>query len=320
VLLVDVPIMLVIFFISGYFALPSLVRRGPARFLGDKFVRVGAPWLVGALLLAPPTAYLAYYSRAVPMSLPQFWASDFWTVAFQQSVYWFLGVLFALFALLALVYSSSERLRGARQQVARPGWRLFFGFWALMTLGMFLMNQFFPVDTWYTRAYLLVFQPLRVLLYFGYFGLGISAHLRGWFASEAFQSDLPSWASLWLLSGLLYLAHRLFLLPAEPMLPVQLVHAALFNTFCLSSLMACAAIFQRQANQPGRIWSTLSASAYGIYYLHPLILYPLAILFLPFPLPLIVKAPLVILLGIGLSWAASALLLRRLPLVRRAFA
>ena len=71
VLLVDVPIMLIMFFISGYFALPSLAKRGSTKFVKDKFIRVGAPWLAGALLLAPPTSYMIYYSRAVPMSFLQ---------------------------------------------------------------------------------------------------------------------------------------------------------------------------------------------------------------------------------------------------------
>jgi hypothetical protein len=38
VLLIDVPIMLILFFISGFFALPSLVKRGRDKFLRDKFI------------------------------------------------------------------------------------------------------------------------------------------------------------------------------------------------------------------------------------------------------------------------------------------
>jgi len=60
VLLIDVPIMLIMFFIAGYFAMPSLVKRGPEQFLKDKFIRVGAPWLVGVFFLAPLTAYMVY--------------------------------------------------------------------------------------------------------------------------------------------------------------------------------------------------------------------------------------------------------------------
>jgi len=322
VLLVDIPIMQIMFFVAGYFAMPSLVKRGSAKFVKDKFTRVGAPWLVGALFLAPPTAYMIYYTRAVPMSFLQFWASDFWTVAYQQSVYWFLGILFFFFIILGLVYNISGRLQMAKRQVSRPSWRLFISFWAIMSLGMVLMNQFFPIDTWYTRAYVLVFQPLRIPLYIGYFGLGIYAHLNGWFSAEGYRPRLLPWAGVWLISGLLYLGNRLFVMPAspEPTPIIQMAHAILFNGFCLSSLMAGAALFQQRINEAGPFWSSLAANSYGIYYIHPLILYPLAYLFVPVTLPLFIKAPLVILLGIFLSWAVSALVLTRVPVVRRAFA
>ena len=314
VLLIDVPIMPIMFFIAGYFALPSLFKRGPNEYMKDRFIRVGAPWLVGALLLAPPTAYMTYFSRGVPMSFLQFWASDFWTVAYQQSVYWFLGVLLFFFILLVLAYGISERLRTAKRQVSMPTWKLFVWFWAIMSPAMFLMNQFFSAEAWYTRNYILVFQPVRLPLYVGYFGLGIYAHLRGWFSAEGYKPRLLPWAVVWLISGLLYLGNRL-----SVMLTSQVAYAILFNAFCLSSLLAGAALFQQKVNQSSPFWNRASANSYGIYYIHPLILYPLAYFFVPVSLPLSVKAPLVILLGISLSWAVSALVLTKAPILRRVF-
>lgn len=322
VLLIDVPIMLIMFFIAGYFAMPSLVRRGPDNFLKDKFVRIGAPWIVGVLFLAPLTAYMVYIKMGIPMPYLQFWASDFWTVSFQQSVYWYLGVLFFFFFLLVLAYDISERLRAATRQISLPTWKLFISFWAIMTLGMFLMNQFFPIDTWYTQVKILVFQPLRLPLYIGYFVLGIYAHLHGWFTAEGYRARLLPWTVLWLGSGLLYLGNRLFVIPMnpQPSLLTQAAHAILFNAFCTSSLLVGTSFFQKFLNSGSPFWRNLSRNSYGIYYVHPLILYPLAYLFLPVSLPLFVKAPLVILLALFLSWVASAFVLTRVPVVRRAFA
>lgn len=321
VLLIDIPIMQIMFFAAGYFALPSLRKRSSAAFLKDKFFRIGAPWLFGALFLAPPTAYLIYYSRAVPMSFVQFWGSDFWTVLYQQSVYWFLGVLFLLFFLLVIASDVSERLRTAQQRISKPTWKLFVGFGSLMSLGMFIMNQFFPIDAWYSRSYILVFQPLRVPLYVGYFALGIYAHLRGWFLEGGYKPRLLPWAVVWLAAGLLYLANRLFFMTSTsaPTLAIQVTHAVLFNAFCLASLLAGAALFQRKVGVNTLFWDRLSANSYGIYYIHPLILYPLTYIFLTVSLPLFVKAPVVIGLAILLSWAVSALVLTRAPVVRRAF-
>ena len=46
----------------------------------------------------------------------------------------------------------------------------------------------------------------------------------------------------------------------------------------------------------------------------------MAYVFVPVPLPLWAKAPLLILLGLLLSWAISAFVLTKTPLLRRVFA
>jgi surface polysaccharide O-acyltransferase-like enzyme len=91
------------------------------------------------------------------------------------------------------------------------------------------------------------------------------------------------------------------------------------NTFCFTALIAGVALFQRKVNSAGTVWSSLAANSYGIYYVHPLILYPLAYVFVAISLSPIVKAPTVIALALLLSWAVSALLLKRLPGLRAIF-
>lgn len=322
VLLIDIPIMLIMFFVAGYFAWPLLTKRGSKAFIKDKFVRIGVPWLVGVFLLAPPTVYLIYYTRGAPITFLQFWATKFWGEAYQQSVYWFLGILLFFFLLLSLLDAISGQLQSARRQIVQPSWKLFVGFGGLMTLSMLLMNQLFPeVDTWFTHWYILVFQPLRVPLYIGYFVLGLYAYLHGWFTEAGYRPRLGLWGGLAILSGLLYLAYRMFIMPAvpQPTLLIQAGYAILFNTVCLSAFLAGAALFQQKVNYPGRVWRSLARCSYGIYFIHPLIVYPLAYLFVPVALPLLLKAPLVIVSGFLLSWAVSALVLTRTPLLRRAF-
>jgi hypothetical protein len=320
VLLIDVPIMLIMFFVAGYFALPSLARRGIGRFLQEKFMRVGAPWVVGVLLLAPPTAYLTYFSRNIPMSFLQFWRTDFWGVMYQQSVYWFLGVLMLFFAGLALVVSLWPVFKEASPQARHPSRLFLLTFVAIMTLGFLVMNQFYPLDFWHRATYLFVFQPLRAPLYLGYFGLGLVAYRQGWFTAGGYLPQLWPWLAVCMVFGVLYVAYRLVIpAPAQTTLALQAGNAFLVNTFCFSSLLAGAAYFQRYVNHTSPFWSSQAASSYGIYYIHPLILYPLAYLFLPVSLPALLKGPLVILLGFGLSWVVSALLLKRSPVFRRVF-
>jgi hypothetical protein len=182
------------------------------------------------------------------------------------------------------------------------------------------MNQFFPLDFWSTGSYIFVFQPLRVPLYVGYFGLGLYAYQRGWFAENGYQPRFLPWAGLGIVAALLYLGYRLLIpAPAQTILLLKAGNAVLFNTYCLSALMAGAAIFQQKVNGPAFFWRTQAANSYGIYYVHPLVLYPLAYLFVGLSLPLFFKAPLVIILAILLSWGISALVLKKAPVLRRIF-
>lgn len=318
VLLIDVPIMLIMFFLAGYFTYSSLAKRGARVFLRDKLVRIGIPWVFGSLVLAPPTAYMIYFSRKIPISLWTFWGTDFWGKAFQQSVYWYLGVLLLFFALTALVFATNRKFAGWDQTVTRPSWRLFVGFILGMTATSLLLNLTHPLDQW-SHIYVLVFQPARVPLYIGYFVLGIFAHQRGWFTDQGYSPTLARWLPLCLTSGLIYLGWRLTLPPAVQTLLSKAITTLLFNLFCFTSLTASVALFRVHAGGETPFWRSQARNSYGIYYLHPLVLYPLALVFVPLPLSIYLKAAAITLLAYLASWGLSAAVLTRLPGLRRMF-
>lgn len=320
VLLIDVPIMPAMFFIAGYFALPSLQKRGARLFLRDKLVRIGIPWVFGVLVLAPPITYITYLSRGIRVSLLQFWSSDFWGDMYQQAVYWFLGVLLLLFAALAVLYRADGRLRSLRQEATNPSPTLFYGFAALTTAHFLLMNLTFPLDSWIRLSYLLMIQPLRMPLYVDYFVLGLYAYKNAWFTADGYRPALDAWALVSSLSGVLYLTYRLSVPPAaQTALALKAANAALFNVFCLSSLLTGVAFFQRRAGAAGPLWASLASSSYSMYYVHPLFVYPLAYAFVGIALPLYLKAALVIALAILLSWGLSVLLLKKAPVLSSVF-
>jgi glucan biosynthesis protein C len=93
----------------------------------------------------------------------------------------------------------------------------------------------------------------------------------------------------------------------------------LFSTFCLTALVAGLALFQGWINAGAGRWRTLAENSYGIYYVHPLILYPLAYLLVGLSVPSPLKAVILVVVTLGASLAVSALVLKRLPGVRQAF-
>ncbi|MBM4464442.1 MAG: hypothetical protein FJ014_02545 [Chloroflexi bacterium] len=316
VLLIDVPIMPILFFVAGYFAYPSLRKRGTHQFLKEKAIRVGAPWVLGALLLAPPTTYIGYWSLGTSKSLWEFWAVDFWSpFVFQQSVYWFLGMLMLLFALLCWIYEISPRMRALEQGPSSRPWLALAVFSVIVTGSFLWVNLAYPIDAW-THGYLLVFQPVRVPLYLGYFCLGVYAHLRAWFTPGGYCPRVWTWGVVAVLAGLGYLTCRL---GSEPGPLVFVATGVAFNIFCLTALMTALALFRTWVNGAGRFWRSQAVNSYGIYYVHPLILYPLAYLLVSVELPLGVKAALAVVSTVLLAWGISAAILKRAPLLSEMF-
>jgi glucans biosynthesis protein C len=319
VLLIDVPIMPILFFIAGYFALPSLQKRGVKRFLQEKFVHLGIPWIFGVVCLAPLVTYLIYVSRHIPIGYLQFWATDFWGKMYQQGVYWFLGVLLLLFGVLCVVYNENSRLRTGSPIVSLPSNKLFAAFAGLMIVSCLVMAISYKPDDW-AHIYLFAFQPVRVPLYVGYFFLGIYAQRHGWFTADGYRPQIGPWTAGALMSGPGYLALRWTTADtAAAQLLMTIGTIGLLNIFCLFALMASAAFFQQQVNRPTRLWQSLAVNSYGIYYVHPLILYPLTYLMVGVSLELFFKALGVILVATVLSWAVSAIVLGKTPGLRQIF-
>src|SRR5215469_3586802 len=69
--------MQLMFFLSGLFVWPSLVRRGWGTFLVRRVLRLGVPFLVGTYILMPLAFYPVYRRTAVDPAWSAFWSH--WT-------------------------------------------------------------------------------------------------------------------------------------------------------------------------------------------------------------------------------------------------
>ena len=97
------------FLISGLFVHQSLTQRGPANFLANRAWRLGIPYLVSIFVLMP----LAYYPTFLRYHLPgttdfnyfHFWWHTLTIGPWPSGPAWFLWVLLAFDAIVALVWS-----------------------------------------------------------------------------------------------------------------------------------------------------------------------------------------------------------------------
>ena len=100
----DVCLMSLMYFLSGLFVWPSLVRKGSGAFLTDRLLRIGLPMIVVILVLMPIAYYPTYLVSAADPGVAAYWrawqALGFWPCGPQ----WFLWQLLAMGALAAGLY------------------------------------------------------------------------------------------------------------------------------------------------------------------------------------------------------------------------
>src|SRR5262249_10938438 len=89
-------LMQLMFFLSGLFVWPSLLRRGWRSFLGRRVFRLGVPFVVGTYLLMPITFYAVYRVTSVDPAWSAFWSH--WTALpiSPTGPMWFLWFLLVL--------------------------------------------------------------------------------------------------------------------------------------------------------------------------------------------------------------------------------
>lgn len=308
VMLIDVPIMPIMFFLAGYFAPASLKKHGTYGFWAGKLKRIVIPWLLGVVFLAPPAMYMILLSRGKSPDYMSFWTGTFWTTMYSQSVFWFLGLLTLFYLTLSGFSIVFPRLLGAarRSKVPSPAFPVLF---VALTTGIFLfMNCFYPVDTWITDYYIIVFQPLRLAVYLLYFWLGILAWKRNWFTRQGFNPRLLPWLGLSLASALLYLHFKGMIHARGSEMSIKFGNALGFNLFAFSSMMTGIALFRRFLNSSSPIWRSFSSTSYGIYLFHSLVVYYGAYYLLSFGASPFIKAPVLLGSSVMICWGLTALL------------
>lgn len=320
--------MALFFFLSGLFTWPSLQHKSIGSFLGDRFLRLGLPFIVAALVLMP----LAYYSleiRHSDISFGDFWWKTVTVGPWPSGPVWFVWVLLAFDVIAALLFRLAPNClvpinRLAQIAFTRPA--LFFAFFfAITALAYVPMRLTFGVNKWFEFGPFSV-QASRVFFYACYFfvgaGVGLANVQQGLLASSG---DLAKRWGAWALAAFAaYLAivalvyDRRVLLPNPDVLPDwwQFAYAFALPLFSAAIAFAILAWFIH-FDRPG--WGILDAmhpAAYGIFLIHYVPVLWTQYWLLSFDRSAYAKALISFVVGLGASWAVTLALLR-LPGARR---
>jgi peptidoglycan/LPS O-acetylase OafA/YrhL len=307
------------FLLAAYFTPASMERKGYARFIGDRFLRLGVPLLAFIFILGPLTAAIAHAADT-----GRFW--EVFPYLFQHVIIipgpmWFVEVLLVF----SLAYCAWRALFGApmnaRERTPRPvppggAWLLT----AFLTgIAALAIRQLFPVG-----VIVVSFQFAYFATYIVLFALGIAAWRYDWLRQLNWSNAKSA-----ILTGLI-------LLPAMPIgvlitnitaqrragifttgFSWQTILYALWEPFVAWGLIAAWLLIARAyMNKPSRFWSWLNRRAYAVYIIHPPILVGISVLLHPWIAPALLKFAVTGTLTCTATWLIADPLVR-IPGLRR---
>jgi len=324
------------FLISGLFVCQSLTVRGPANFAADRAWRLGIPFLVSIFVLMP----IAYYPTFLRYHLPEttdfnffhFWWHVFTIGPWPSGPAWFLWVLLAFDALIALLWwAVPGALEGLGKAIyalrCRPGFA-FIAFLAFSVIVYLPMHLYVGDAAWYEPGggYPLPIQTSRIFLYSGYFlvGVGIgAADLRsGIFAENgALAARWTIWLGVALLSYcailfMVYVHHNWVANFNAPPLSWRTGYGLAFALFSGAMAFAEPGFFLRFAKAPLRLLDAMRPNAYGIFLTHYIFIIWLQYVEYEAAHSPFVKFAIVFAGTLMGSWALT-MLLRKIPVVGR---
>jgi peptidoglycan/LPS O-acetylase OafA/YrhL len=322
VLLNDSFFMPMMFLLSGLFVWRGLTRRGARRYLGERLLRLGLPFVVGALILTPLAYYPSWRLTGSTEGFVSFWSDMLVSGPWPSGPGWFIGVLMLFDGLAALTF----RMTSGRVLTAGMRWQSGAGFAALVGLSAvcYLPSlALFGPGPWISFGPFAV-QTSRFGLYGLYFAVGVccgAAALRDGSAvsGEGLARHWARWAVVAVLAGVVLIGVEVARLRAGSAMPrgVSLgSYGVALVVFCAAACLALVAGFARFSGRAGRVWDGLAANAYGIYLLH----YPIVTWaqygLTQVALGAVVKAAMVFAAALGLSWLMVSVM-RRIPGVAR---
>jgi peptidoglycan/LPS O-acetylase OafA/YrhL len=324
----DTFFMSLMFLLSGLFVGPSLARKGSGSFLRDRALRLGAPFVVMALL-APLAYYPAYLVTAADPSALSFWREWVSLGIWPSGPVWFVAVLLGFDVIAAALHRFDPGLiervgrltSGARE---RPT-ALFAALVLVSAVAYLPLRAVFGPESWATIGPFSV-QSSRALHYLVYFFVGVAVGDfgidRGLLAPDgALALRWRRWTLRALALSLLYVAIIGALAPDRPAyglppLERQLILGLGFVLCCGAISFAMLAVFRRFASVRTPVLTSLSRNAYGIYLVHYGFVMWLQYALLTAAIPATAKAAVVLSGALAASWTTTAAL-RRIPAVDR---
>lgn len=341
-----------LFYLAGYFALPSLVKSSPAGFLKGKLKRLGIPWLACILTICPILPLIYHYTRNNLTLIDSY--GNIWLAVmknglqfnvglipsmnqlmlhnqFYQRYMWFLSLLLAFFFLLSICYALRKswfQVWAKQESSAVPTvWstlRMFLavgGLTSILSFGtigfmMAMGPKGMVPEPLFTLGNVIQFRPSRLPLHLVYFCLGILTYRNKWIERGIFPGHWKTWAASFavLTVCLFVVMYSLLHAPKSQTLIYDPLYHLTLNFLTMATLGFLASLALRHWNRPSLFDRSMASNSYNIYLGHYLIVIVLQLLLLTLPgLPSLLKFSLISLTAIVLSYLASRIFIKPYP-------
>jgi hypothetical protein len=330
-----------LFLVAGYFVPASFRRKGGARFLRDRAVRLGVPALIYMLMINPAILYYVT-SLSAPNPTP--------TPA-PTPIGFYLGYILGLqflggsgpmwFAIALLIFSTAfaaarllrgdqekkgeeaadgtEGAEGTGDDAKLPDHRDVIALVLVIAAAAFAIRLVQPIGTAVLNMQLSFFAS-----YVALFAVGIAARQRRWLERIPYPFGIV-WLKAALVGGTAFWL-ALFLFGIGPEGEISMINGglrwqsaayALWEAFfCVGVCLGIVVVFRERFNSGGRLPRFMADNSFAVYFFHPVILILVTASLRGFAWHPLVKFAVAAAVAVPLCFVASELVLRRIPMLK----
>jgi hypothetical protein len=344
-----------LFFISGYFAIPSIRKNTIPQFINGKLRRLGIPWLVCTLFIGPIMPLVYHYTRNGLTLTSSYWhtwlsvahnAMDFdvgilppmkqvmQNNLFYQRYMWFVGLLIAFFLIFSFVYTLKKswfESTGPSVETGAPSvpgtMKILFSIGTITFLGStLLIGTMFALspgvsnpEPWFTLGNIVQFRVSRIFLHVAYFVLGVLAFKWKWIERGKFPGHQKTWFIAFVLV-LVAFYYSYFLMRSAGTIEMEKMFGLVFwcclNYFTITALGLSVSLAVRYWNRQTPFTKILATNSYNLYLSHYIFVVGFQLWLYTLPgIPVLLKFGLVSILSICWGCIVSQYLIKPYPKV-----
>jgi len=342
-----------LFFISGYFAIPSIRKRTISQFIHGKLRRLGIPWLVCTLFIGPILPLVYHYTRNGLILSVSYWRTwlaimnnaisfDFRVLPqmeqvmqndlFYQRYMWFIGLLIAFFLIFSFIYSLKtswfepmERpyktvmpsILSTVKMILSIGFITFLGSTLIIGIMFTFSSGVSDPESWFTVGNFFQFRVSRIFLHVAYFVLGILTFKRKWIERGKFPGHNKTWFIAFAVVLFAYY-FSYFLMISAGTSEMEKLFGLLFwfcmNYFTIAAIGLSLSLGVRYWKRQTSFNKILATNSYNLYLSHYIFVIGFQLLLVTLPeIPVLLKFGLVSILSICCGCIVSQYLIKPYP-------